>query len=121
MCIRDRAESLDRCFADATGRVIVATFSSNVSRIQQVIDIAEKRGRKIYFAGRSMSKIVEIASELGYIRLKKGSQVDDRRLDYLEPDQVVIITTGSQGEPMSGLVRMSRDEHRYVSLRARCV
>ena len=63
-------------------------------------------------------KIVEIASELGYIRLKKGSQVDDRRLDYLEPDQVVIITTGSQGEPMSGLVRMSRDEHRYVSLRA---
>jgi len=112
------AESLDRCFADATGRVIVATFSSNVSRIQQVIDIAEKRGRKIYFAGRSMSKIVEIASELGYIRLKKGSQVDDRRLDYLEPDQVVIITTGSQGEPMSGLVRMSRDEHRYVSLRA---
>ncbi|MBE5780598.1 MAG: ribonuclease J [Clostridiales bacterium] len=112
------ANSLDRCFAEATGRVIVSTFSSNVSRIQQVIDIAEKRGRKIYFAGRSMAKIVEIASELGYIRLRKGSQVDDKHLDYLEPDQVVIITTGSQGEPMSGLVRMSRDEHRYVSLRS---
>ncbi|MDL2225749.1 ribonuclease J [Eubacteriales bacterium OttesenSCG-928-M02] len=110
------ARAFENCIEQAKGRVIVATFSSNVSRIQQLIEIAEKHGRKLYFAGRSMSKIVDIASELGYIRLKKGSQVDDRRLDYLEPEEVVIITTGSQGEPMSGLQRMSADEHRSVHL-----
>ena len=112
------AQALDQCIREAEGRVIVASFSSNVSRIQQVINSAEKQGRKIYFAGRSMIKIFEIASELGYIRVKPGSLVDDRHLDYLDPDEVVIITTGSQGEPMSGLVRMSNDDHRYVKLQA---
>lgn len=112
------SRTFEECFDRANGRIIVATFSSNINRIQQIIYIAEQRGRKVFFAGRSLEKVATIAMELGYLKLKKGTLVDDRRLDALEPDQVVIITTGSQGEPMSGLVRMASDEHRTVKLRA---
>ena len=109
--------TLDDCFNSATGRILVATFSSNVSRIQMIINIAEKHGRRVYFAGRSLERIYEIGTEIGYLKLKKGTLLDNRMLDFVEPNEVVIITTGSQGEPMSGLVRMSNDEHRVVSIR----
>ena len=110
-------ESLDDLFEQAHGRIVLATFSSNISRIQQVIHIAEKRGRKVFFAGRSLLRITEIAMGIGYLKVKQGTLVDDRRIDGLEPEQVVIITTGSQGEPMSGLVRMANNEHRTIAIR----
>lgn len=109
--------SFDECFEHAQGRILVATFSSNISRIQQLINIAEKRGRKVYFAGRSLERISQIAMEIGYLKVKRGTLLDNRQLDYMDPDQVVIITTGSQGEPLSGLVRMANDEHRVISIR----
>ncbi len=112
------AKSFDDLFAQATGRIFVATFASNVSRIQQIIKIAESRGRKIYVAGRSLQRITEIATEIGYLKIRKGTLLDDRQLDFVDPDQVVILTTGSQGEPLSGLVRMSNDEHRTISIRS---
>ncbi len=111
------AKSFDDLFAQATGRIFVATFASNVSRIQQIIKIAESRGRKVYVAGRSLQRITEIATEIGYLKIRKGTLLDDRQLDFVDPDQVVILTTGSQGEPLSGLVRMSNDEHRTISIR----
>jgi ribonuclease J len=110
--------ALDECFGHAAGRILVATFSSNVSRVQQIINIAENHGRRVYLAGRSLERICEIAVNIGYLSFKKGTLLDNRMLDYVEPNEVVIITTGSQGEPMSGLVRMSNDEHRQISIRS---
>lgn len=112
------SETFDECFEHAQGRIIVATFSSNISRIQQLIYIAEKRGRKVFFAGRSLERISQIATEIGYLKVKKGTLLDSKQLDYMNDDEVVIITTGSQGEPMSGLVRMASGEHRTISIGA---
>ena len=112
------SETFDECFEHAQGRIIVATFSSNISRIQQLIYIAEKRGRKVFFAGRSLERISQIATEIGYLKVKKGTLLDSKQLDYMNDDEVVIITTGSQGEPMSGLVRMASGEHRIISIGA---
>lgn len=112
------SHALDECFEHAEARILVATFSSNVSRVQQIIKIAEKHGRRVYLAGRSLERICEIAMDIGYLTFKKGTLLDNRMLDNVEPNEVVIITTGSQGEPMSGLVRMSRDEHRQISIRS---
>ncbi len=109
--------ALDECFEHADGRILVATFSSNVSRVQRIINIAEKHGRRVYLAGRSLERICEIATDIGYLTFKKGTLLNNRMLDIVEPNEVVIITTGSQGEPMSGLVRMSNDEHRMISIR----
>ncbi len=111
------ARGLDECFEHAKARILVATFSSNISRIQLIINIAERHGRRVYFAGRSLERICEIAVEIGYLTIKKGTLLDNRMLDFVEPNEVVIITTGSQGEPMSGLVRMASDEHRMISIR----
>ncbi len=112
------AKAFDDCFEKASGRIIVATFASNISRVQQIVKIAERRGRKVYLAGRSLVRISEIAMDIGYLKMRKGTLLDDRQMDYVEPDQVVIITTGSQGEPLSGLVRISNDEHRTISIRS---
>ena len=71
----------------------------------------------MYLAGRSLERICEIAMEIGYLSIKKGTLLDNRQMDFVEPNEVVIITTGSQGEPMSGLVRMASDEHRMISIR----
>lgn len=111
------AKSFDDLFEQATGRIFVATFASNVSRIQQIVKIAERRGKKVFFAGRSLERITEIATDIGYLKMRKGTLLNDRQLDAIDPDQVVIITTGSQGEPLSGLVRMSNDEHRTITIR----
>ncbi len=111
------SRGLDECFEHADGRILVATFSSNISRIQLIINIAERHGRRVYFAGRSLERICEIAMEIGYLTIKKGTLLDNRQMDFVEPNEVVIITTGSQGEPMSGLVRMANDEHRMISIR----
>ncbi len=104
-------------FAQAEGkRIIVATFSSNIHRIQQIIDNAEKTGRKVAVSGRSMINVLTTAIELNYVRVPKGILVDIENIRKIPPEQLVIITTGSQGEPMSALSRMASNEHRQVTI-----
>lgn len=109
---RGIGKTFEHYFDKAKGRVIVATFASNIYRIQQIADVAISFGRMICFQGRSMVKIAEIARELGYLQLPDQSIVDVNQLKKLRDDQVCVITTGSQGEPMSGLFRMANSSHR---------
>jgi len=109
-------EALSRAFAAAKGRVIVATFASNISRIQQVIDTARECGRRVAVVGRSMVNYVRISRELGYLKVPADLLLSVGQLDRLPPDQATIICTGSQGEPTSALVRMGRGSFRSVSL-----
>ena len=104
-------------FSNAEGkRIIVATFSSNIHRIQQIIDNAEMTGRKVAVSGRSMINVLNTAIELNYIRLPKDMLVDIDKIGRVPPEELVIITTGSQGEPMSALSRMANNEHRQVTI-----
>lgn len=112
-------ESFSNLFKKAENkRIIVATFSSNIHRVQQIIDEAVRCGRKVAVSGRSMENVVQVASELGYLTVPDGVLISiDRIRDYL-PSQLVIVTTGSQGEPMSALHRMAFGDHRKVSVGA---
>ncbi len=104
-------------FSNAEGkRIIVATFSSNIHRIQQIIDCAAAHGRKVAVSGRSMINVLQTAIELNYIRVPKNILVDIDKIAKMPPEEVVIITTGSQGEPMSALSRMASNEHRQVTI-----
>ena len=109
-------EALDRAIREAPGRVMVATFASLVSRVQQVVDAAERHGRKVSIVGRSMVDTVNVASELGYLRLPPGILLPLNATRNLPPEQVVLMTTGSQGEPTSALVRIAKEEHRDVKI-----
>ena len=109
-------ESLCRIFGKSKGRIIVATFASNIHRIQQIIDAATMYGRKVAVSGRSMENIVQVAIELGYIKIEKENLVSIDQINKYNNDQIVIITTGSQGEPMSALARMATSEHRKVNI-----
>jgi ribonuclease J len=97
-------------------RVIIATFSSNVHRVQQIIDASAKHGRKVAITGRSMLNIVSAATELGYMKIPSGVLVDINEIKRFKPGEVTIVTTGSQGEPMSALYRMAFSDHAQVSL-----
>jgi len=108
--------AFDRAFHNARGRIIVATFSSNVHRIQQIIDTAVRYKRKVAILGRSMVNVVSISLELGYIDAPEGTLIDIDEIGRYRPDQVVIATTGSQGEPMSALTRMAMSDHRKVTI-----
>ena len=110
------AESLTRIFGKTKGRIIIATFASNIHRIQQIIDAASVYGRKVAVSGRSMENIMNVAIELGYIEVDKDTLVSIDQINKYNNDQVVIITTGSQGEPMSALSRMAASEHRKVNI-----
>ena len=110
-------EALDKIFSRAKGRIIIATFSSNVHRVQKIIELAIKYGRKFTVSGRSMDNVVNLAQELGYINFPKGSYVELNKANNIPDSEMVIITTGSQGEPMSALTRMANDEHRNVKLK----
>lgn len=104
-------------FANADGkRIIVATFSSNIHRIQQIIDSAAMHGRKVAVSGRSMINVLQTAIDLNYIHMPKGMLVDIEKIGKIPPEELVIITTGSQGEPMSALSRMASNEHRQVTI-----
>ncbi len=104
-------------FSNAEGkRIIVATFSSNIHRIQQIIDCAVAYGRKVAVSGRSMINVLQAAIELNYIRVPKNILVDIDKIGKMPPEEVVIITTGSQGEPMSALSRMATNDHRQVTI-----
>jgi len=109
---RDIAPAIDKVFRDAQRRIIVACFSSHVHRVQQVLDAAEKAGRKVAMVGRSMVRNMGIAADLGYLHVPDGVLVDVKRLDDLRDDQVVLVCTGSQGEPMAALSRMANRDHR---------
>ena len=109
--------SLDSLFMRAEGkRIIVATFASSISRVQMIINCAVKYGRKVALSGRSMVNVMGIASELGYLNIPDGVLVDLNLINRYEPGQLVLITTGSQGEPMSALTRMAFSDHRQVAI-----
>jgi ribonuclease J len=110
-------ETFERVFARAEGRIIVATFASNISRVQQVADTARKYGRRMGLVGRSMINYAKRAHELGYLDLSPGELLTPQQMNRLPPQQVAIACTGSQGEPTSALVRMALGEHRNVNIR----
>jgi ribonuclease J len=109
-------ETLDRVMAEAPGRVIVTTFSSLVSRIQQVIDAAAKHQRRVFVVGRSMTDIVKMTLELGYLKVPDGILARIEELKGMPHNKVVFVTTGSQGEPTSALVRIANKDHRHVHI-----
>lgn len=114
---RKVGESFDKLFAQAEGRrIIIATFSSNIHRVQQIINFAESYGRKVAVFGRSMVNVISIAREQGYLQVKDGTMIDIDLMNRYPADQIVLITTGSQGEPMSALTRMAMGEHKQVSI-----
>ena len=108
--------AFEKSFHNARGRIIIATFSSNVSRIQQVIDTAVRYRRKVAVLGRSMINVVNISLQLGYINAPEGTIIDIDETNNFPMDRVVIVTTGSQGEPMSALTRMATSDHRKVTI-----
>ena len=111
-------EALDRAIGEADGRVMVATFASLVSRVQQVVDAAEKHGRKVSIVGRSMVDMVAVATELGYLTIPPGILAPLAETRKMPPEQVILMTTGSQGEPSSALVRIAKQEHRDINIMA---
>jgi ribonuclease J len=111
------AETFDRVFARAQGRIIVATFASNISRVQQVVDTARKHGRRVGIVGRSMINFSQQAAKLGYLDCDPGEFLTPHEMNKLPPHEVAIACTGSQGEPTSALVRMSQGGHRQVNIR----
>jgi ribonuclease J len=111
---KDIAPVLDRVFAAAPGRIIVASFASHVHRVQQVLDAAVAHGRKVAFVGRSMVRNMGIARDLGYLDVPGGTVVDLKSLDDLRPEEVVLMSTGSQGEPMAALSRIANRDHPQI-------
>ncbi len=110
-------EALVRIVADSPGRIIVALFASNIARIQMMVDIGRKAGRKVIISGRNIEASVEIAKALGYLRVAAGSDVSIDLVQEFPDDEVLIITTGSQGEPMSALARMASGAHKQIRIK----
>ena len=109
-------EKLDNLFSKGKGRIIVATFASNIHRLQQIINSSIKYGRKVAFSGRSMEKISDVAVKLGYLDMPEGLLVDLKDLRLYNNDQITIVTTGSQGEPMSALTRIASSTHKNIQI-----
>lgn len=107
---------IEEVFRKAKQRVVIATFASNIHRVQQVFDAAAATNRKVTVIGRSMVNVVSIASELGYLNIPDGMLIEPEEVNKLAADRVVILSTGSQGEPMSALTRMARSTHRKVDI-----
>jgi ribonuclease J len=105
-----------KAFTEAKGRIILATFASNISRIQQAVNTAVQFKRKVAVFGRSMVNNVQIAIELGYLDVPQGVMIEPDEMNRYPADQILILTTGSQGEPMAGLSRMAANNHRSVSI-----
>ena len=110
-------QTLENIFRTAKNRIIIATFSSNVHRVQKIIENAVLCGRKVAVSGRSMEKVVSLAIELGYLNIPDGVLVDLKKTKEIPDNELVIITTGSQGEPMSALSRIASGEHKGVKLK----
>lgn len=108
---------LDRAFANAKGRILLATFASNLGRVQQIINVARKHGRRVGVVGRSMISNVKIAIQLGYLDIPQEDLLTAAEMEGLPASEVVVVATGSQGEPTSAMVRMSLGDHRQITLR----
>ena len=114
---RKVGDNLEMLFAKGEGkRIIIATFASNIHRVQQIINNAVNTGRKVAVSGRSMVNVISVGIELGYLKVPDGVLIDIDMIGRYLPEQIVLVTTGSQGEPMSALSRMSMNEHRKVSI-----
>ncbi len=113
---REVGRNLEEIFLASRGRVFVATFSSNVPRIQQVADLSERFGRRLVLSGRSMVNNTQIASDLGYLHLARGAMNENERWQDLARNQVTFLTTGSQGEPLSALHRVALDDHKSIKI-----
>ena len=111
-------DAFDEIFPQCPGRIIVAAFSSNIHRVQQVVEAAARCGRKILLNGRSMLANVQIARELGYLSIPDDHLIDLKELPRLPKEEVCMVTTGSQGEPMSALTRIAMDDHKQIKLEA---
>lgn len=109
--------TFDGLFKESTGRVIMSTFSSNIHRVYQAIDYGIKHNRKVCIIGRSMEKNLDVAMDLGYIKIPKDAFIDAHEIGRYPDNEILIVTTGSQGESMSALYRMAIDEHRHVKLK----
>lgn len=109
--------TLNNIFANTKKRIIIATFSSNVHRVQRIVDTAVANDRKVAVSGRSMENMVTLAKDLGYLNIPAGTMVDIQKIKNIKDSELVIITTGSQGEPMSALTRMANNMHKQVSIR----
>lgn len=117
MSERKVGESLNSIFMKASKkRILVATFSSNVDRVQQILNIAKKYKRKVAVVGRSMVSTLEVADQLGYMNIPENTLIDINNVNQYPPEKIVIITTGSQGEPMSALYRMAYSDHKTVEI-----
>ena len=108
------SEKLARIVDESKGRIIIALFASNINRIQQIVNIAVERGKKIVFNGRSIEVAVNIARNMGYIQIPGGAEIETDDIGRYSDDEVIIITTGSQGEPMSALARMAAGNHKLI-------
>ncbi len=111
-------KTLEDLFRICTGRIIVASFASNITRIQEVIDLSIQFGRKVVFNGKSMVTNVRIAAEKGFLRVPEDIEIKERQIPEHSDEAVVVITTGSQGEPMSALARMARGQHKSIKIKA---
>lgn len=109
-------DTFNDIFLKAPERIIVATFASNVHRVQQIINAAEMYNKKIVISGRSMINTINVAYELGYLKIKEGTLIDINDMNKYKDNEIVILTTGSQGEPMSALSRMAFSEHKKIKL-----
>ncbi len=110
-------QTFERYFSEAKGRIIIATFASNIHHIQQVVDAAKKFNRKICLTGRSMVRIQKVATELGYLDIPEKMLIEIDDISSVRDNKIVVLTTGSQGEPMSGLVRMASGEHAKMEIK----
>ncbi|MFW6598328.1 ribonuclease J [Propionibacteriaceae bacterium Y2011] len=113
---KDILPALERVFVNSDQRVIVACFASHVHRVQQVMDAAVAHGRKVAYVGRSMMRNMGVARDLGYLRVPENTLINIKELDQYKPSEVVIISTGSQGEPLSALSRIANGEHQVIEL-----
>src|SRR5207237_6999608 len=109
-------DSLDKIFANAPGRILIATFASLMSRVQQVVDTAVRYERQVALVGRSMVNNVQMAVELGYLNIPKSTLIRAEDINKFPPERVVIICTGSQGEPTSALTRIANQDHQRVRI-----
>lgn len=116
MSERSISETFEKIFAKARGRVIVATFASNIHRMQQIVDVSVHYGRKIAFSGRSMENVSKVAMELGYLNIPEGHLIEVEMIRNYPNEKVTVITTGSQGEPMSALSRMASSTHKILKV-----
>lgn len=117
MSERAISETFTKLFEHATGRIIVATFASNIHRMQQIIDASKRYNRKVAFSGRSMENISKVATELGYLHIDDDQLVNIHNINSVADDELTLIVTGSQGEPMGALARIAFSNHRHIKLK----